>query len=46
MGDVKQALKLEGYERIQDALYGSTITSALRKLCQEHWVSPPETAEP
>lgn len=46
VGDVKQTLKVEGYERIQDALYGSTITSALRKLCQENWVSPPETAEP
>ncbi|MEN5146607.1 hypothetical protein [Brevundimonas diminuta] len=46
VGDVKQTLKLEGYERIQDALYGSTITSALRKLCQENWVAPPETAEP
>ncbi|WP_303718460.1 hypothetical protein [Brevundimonas naejangsanensis] len=46
VGDVKQALKTDGYERIQDALYGSTITSALRKLCQENWISPPETAEP
>lgn len=45
VGEVKQILKNEGYERIQDALYGSTITTALRKLCQENWVSPPETAE-
>lgn len=46
VGEVKQQLKIEGYERIQDALYGSTITSALRKLCQENWISPPEAAEP
>jgi hypothetical protein len=44
VGEVKQTLKTEGYERIQDALYGSTITTALRKLCQEHWIAPPETA--
>ena len=43
---IKLWLAKVGYERIQDALYGSTITSALRKLCQENWVSPPETAEP
>lgn len=40
VGDVKQALKAEGYDRIQDSLYGSTITSALRKRCQEAWVEP------
>jgi hypothetical protein len=45
VGDVKQALKNEGYDRIQDSLYGSTITSALRKRCQEAWVEPDGDAE-
>lgn len=42
VSDIKQALQSEGYERIQDSLYGSTITSALRKLCQEHYVLNPD----
>lgn len=37
VSDVKQALQSEGYDRIQDSLYGGTITSALRKLCQENY---------
>lgn len=45
VGDVKQALKAEGYERIQDALYGSTVTAALRKRCQENWIAPDGDAE-
>ena len=40
VGDVKQALKTEGYDRIQDALYGGAVTAALRKRCQENWVDP------
>ena len=38
VSDVKQALQSEGYDRIQDSLYGGTITAALRKLCQKHYV--------
>ncbi|WEK58806.1 MAG: hypothetical protein P0Y52_04545 [Candidatus Brevundimonas phytovorans] len=38
VSDVKQALQSEGYDRIQDSLYGGTITAALRKRCQEHYV--------
>ncbi|MDP2764873.1 MAG: hypothetical protein Q8O54_08560 [Brevundimonas sp.] len=47
VGEIKQALQSEGFERIQDSLYGPTLTSALRKLCQEHYVSTSEgeTAE-
>ncbi|WP_312146054.1 hypothetical protein [Brevundimonas sp.] len=37
VSDVKQALQGEGYDRIQDSLYGGTITAALRKLCQENY---------
>jgi hypothetical protein len=45
VSDVKQALQIEGYDRIQDSLYGGTITAALRKLCQAHYVGgPAETA--
>ncbi len=42
VSDVKQALQAEGFERIQDSLYGGTITSALRKLCQENYVAEPD----
>lgn len=42
VSDIKQALQSEGYERIQDSLYGGTITSALRKLCQEYYVLNPD----
>ena len=47
VGEIKQALQSEGFERIQDSLSGPTLTSALRKLCQEHYVSTSEgeTAE-
>jgi len=40
VSDIKQALSAEGFERIQDALYGPTLSAALRKLCQEHYVAP------
>jgi virulence-associated protein VapD len=40
VGDIKQALQSEGFERIQDALYGPTLSADLRKLCQEHYVPP------
>jgi hypothetical protein len=43
VSDIKQALSTEGYERIQDALYGPTLGAALRKLCQAHYVPPTDT---
>jgi len=39
---MKQAFQVEGFARIQDSLYGPTLTAALRKLCQEHYVATPE----
>ena len=42
VGEIKQALQSEGFERIQDSLYGPTLTAALRKLCQAHYVAGPE----
>ena len=42
VSDVKQALSTEGFDRIQDALYGPTLTASLRKLCQDHYVAPVE----
>lgn len=42
VGEIKQALQSEGFERIQDSLYGPTLTAALRKLCQEHYAATPE----
>jgi hypothetical protein len=42
VSDIKQALSAEGFDRIQDSLYGPTLSAALRKLCQEHYVAPPE----
>jgi len=44
VSDVKQALQAEGYDRIQDSLYGGTITAALRKRCQENFLSGSEAA--
>ena len=38
VSEVKQALQAEGYDRIQDSLYGGTITAALRKRCQENFI--------
>jgi len=49
VSDIKQKLQAEGFERIQDSLYGPSLTSALRKLCQEHFTGAPsveEVAEP
>lgn len=42
VGDIKQRLATEGYERVQDALYGPALTAALRKLCQENYIAPDE----
>lgn len=47
VSEIKQALQVEGYERIQDSLYGGTLTSALRKLCQANYVAViEENSEP
>ena len=40
VGDIKSRLQSEGYDRVQDRLYGGSITSALRKLCTAHYVAP------
>lgn len=47
VSDIKQALSAEGFDRIQDSLYGPTLSAALRKLCQANYVAPAEdeTAE-
>ena len=42
VSDIKQALSAEGFDRIQDSLYGPTLSAALRKLCQEHYVASPD----
>lgn len=44
VSDIKQALSSEGFDRIQDSLYGPTLSAALRKLCQAHYVAPVEPA--
>ncbi len=48
VSDIKQALSSEGFERVQDSLYGPTLSAALRKLCQENYVAPdePTTEQP
>jgi stage V sporulation protein SpoVS len=40
VGDIKSRLQQEGHERVQDRLYGGSLTSALRKLCVAHYVAP------
>ena len=40
VGDIKTKLQQEGHERVQDRLYGGSLTSALRKLCVAHYVAP------
>jgi hypothetical protein len=47
VGDIKQKLQAEGHERVQENLYGASLTGALRKLCQQHYVpSGDEAAAP
>ena len=46
VGDIKSRLQQEGHERVQDRLYGGSLTSALRKLCVEHYVAPEGGDEP
>lgn len=40
VGDIKSQLQAEGHERVQDRLYGGSLTSALRKLCVENYIAP------
>jgi len=40
VSDIKARLQSEGHERVQDRLYGSTLTSALRKLCTANYIAP------
>ena len=40
VGDIKAKLQAEGHKRVQDRLYGGSLTSALRKLCTAHYVAP------
>ncbi len=40
VGDIKTQLQAEGHERVQDRLYGGSLTSALRKLCTANYVAP------
>lgn len=35
VSDIKRRLSAEGYSDVQGQLYGATITSALRKLCDK-----------
>lgn len=44
LSDVKQRLSADGHDRIQEHLYGSTVSAALRKLCQAHYVPKPDEA--
>lgn len=45
VSDIKARLQSEGHERVQDRLYGSTLTSALRKLCTANYIAPEEEEE-
>lgn len=40
VSEIKARLQQEGHERVQDRLYGGSLTSALRKLCVAHYVAP------
>lgn len=42
LSDVKQRLSADGHDRIQEHLYGSTVSAALRKLCQANYVVKPD----
>ncbi|HAJ03485.1 MULTISPECIES: hypothetical protein [unclassified Brevundimonas] len=46
VGDIKIQLKLEGYERIRESLYGGTLNAALRDLCREHYAPAEGQVEP
>ncbi|MBU1346780.1 MAG: hypothetical protein KKA16_07495 [Alphaproteobacteria bacterium] len=40
VGEIKTRLQQEGHERVQDRLYGGSLTSALRKLCVANYIAP------
>lgn len=46
VGEIKTRLQAEGHERVQDRLYGGSLTSALKKLCVAHYVAPAHEPEP
>jgi hypothetical protein len=46
VGDIKAKLQAEGHERVQDRLYGGSLTSALRKLCIAHYIAPEGEDQP
>ena len=46
VGDIKTKLQAEGHERVQDRLYGGSLTSALRKLCTANYIAPEGEEEP
>ena len=46
VGDIKAKLQSEGHERVQDRLYGGSLTSALRQLCTAHYIAPEGEEEP
>lgn len=41
--EIKLQLQSEGYERVRDSLYGQSLNTDLRKLCQAHYITPPAT---
>ena len=47
VSEVNQRLAAEGYDRINDQLYGSTVTAALRERCQRSYkpVIPADAAD-
>lgn len=45
VSEVKQRLSAEGYDRINDQLYGSTVTAALRDRCQKAWKPAEERSD-
>lgn len=44
VGEIKQRLSQEGYDRIADQLYGRTVTNSLRDLCNRFY-RPPVNSE-
>lgn len=46
VGDVKQQLNAEGFERVQESLYGASVTAALRKRCQDSYVGSEDEPVP
>lgn len=40
VGEIRHRLSAEKYERIQESLYGPSVTRALKALCQQHYAPP------